>query len=337
MSTPRRAGRPIPRPTAVAPGVWSLPLPLAGSPIGYANAYALEHDDGVLLVDAGYPDASCWSALVDALALLGRPVADVTGVVLTHNHPDHVGLADRVRGASGAWVAINELDAPSRSPDAGETHLGRLETEFRLAGLPDETVSEFVEASRSYAAEGQRLSVDRFLSDGDLVSEHGLDLRVLWTPGHTRGHLCLHDERAGHLFGGDLLLTTGEIQLGLVVCPDDDPAGDLIASLEWVASLPISLVLPGHGDCFGDSAVRAAASIADVERRLGEVAAHVREHPGLTAWERCSIFPRDRDWERRSGMGRRFAVMQMMGWLRRLGAAGQARIDPGPPERTFPV
>ena len=298
------------------------------------NLYALEHDEGLVLVDAGYDDDTCWAALEAGLTLAGQAVEDVTGVILTHNHPDHVGLADRIRDRSGAWVAIHRLDALSDGQRLSGTFIEQLAAELQLAGVPTGTAAEYVEASRRLAKHSQQLRADRFLAPDEVLSEPGLDLRIVATPGHTRGHVCLLDERTGRLFGGDLLLAQGEVQLGLVVEPDDNPAGDLISSLERVASLPVSLVLPGHGDSFDDLSARSGAAITALKQRLDVVETHVRDHPGLSAWERCEHFDWGREWEQMRATSRRFAVMQMMAWLRCLAASGSVSLDPGPPERT---
>ena len=321
-----------PAPERVAVGVWSIPVPLSASPLGSVNLYAVEHDEGLVLVDAGYDDDTCWVALEAGLTLAGHVAEDVTGVFLTHNHPDHVGLADRIRGRSGAWVAINRLDALSDGSALGDVHrAARCGASARRCPRRDRRrVRRGLTPPRQAQPGASRRPL--FAPD-EVISEPRLDLRVVATPGHTRGHVCLLDERSGRLFGGDLLLAQGEVQLGLVVEPDDNPAGDLIASLERVASLPVSLVLPGHGDSFGDLGARSEAAIAALKGRLDVVEAHVRDHPGLTAWERCERFDWGRGWSR-CATSRRFAVMQMMAWLRCLAASGSVSLDPGPPERT---
>lgn len=334
MATSRSPSPPLPAPAEVADGVWAIPLPLPQSPMGSVYAYAAEHDDGILLVDAGYASDDCWTALEAGLAAAGRTPADITGMALTHNHPDHVGLAEQIQGVSGAWVAVHPLDALSPEQRRVGTFFEQIETELVLAGVPEETRAQMLVDTRRLATHSENLRADRYLEPGTLLAEGGLALRVLATPGHTRGHVCFHDEQRGILFGGDLLLRTGEIQLGVVATPDDDPAGQLLESLALVASLPPVLVLPGHGGVFEDAAERAQGATEALTGRISVAEAQVRAQPGITAWERCALLDWGRGWETMSGMSRRFAVMQMMGWLRRLTAAGRATLDPGPPERT---
>ena len=319
-------------PEEVLDGVWSIPIPLVGSPLASVTMYAVRHQNGILLVDAGYDHPECWAALVGGLALAGARPEDVTAVVLTHHHPDHVGLASRIREASGAWVAIHPLDALDEGRRTHGTFIEQLDTELRLAGVPDASRNEMVESSRQLAKHAHGLSADRMLADGDVIGEGGAELEVVSSPGHTRGHVCLLDRGRRLLFGGDLLLAAGEVQLGVVSTPEDDPVAELQGSLRRVSELDVDLLLPGHYDRIGDVAGRAAAVAAELETRLAKTADVIAALPGSTAWDVTEAFPWDRPWARQGTTARRFGVMQVMGWRRRLVSLGRAELEPGPPE-----
>jgi hypothetical protein len=94
----------------VRPGLWSLPLPTPESPLRYLLVYALELEHGLALVDAGAPGEECWVALTRGLISIGAGVGAVQAVLLTGPAADGVGLAPRIREASGAWVT--PLDRP---------------------------------------------------------------------------------------------------------------------------------------------------------------------------------------------------------------------------------
>ena len=92
-------------------GLWSIPVPMLG-PLRYVNVHAFALDGGGLgLIDAGWESEEGWTALTDGLAAIGGGVEDVRGLLVTHLHFDHLGLAERVRQASGAWVAMHPADA----------------------------------------------------------------------------------------------------------------------------------------------------------------------------------------------------------------------------------
>ena len=177
----------------LAPGAWRIPT-MGRSAI---NSFAFVDDDGsVTLVDCGIGKAP--PRIVAGLAAIGKQPADVTRIVLTHVHPDHVGGAASLAGLTGAPVAAHADDAgyaeKGRAPESDSRPLaGRLMN--RLAGGRFEPVPV-----------GQRLA------DGDVL-EVGGGLRVLHTPGHSPGHVSLLHEPTKLLITGDALFNVLGVRL----------------------------------------------------------------------------------------------------------------------------
>src|SRR3974390_40964 len=107
MSAPARPLSPLPPVERVRPGIWSVPVPIPSSSLRYVFVYVFETDAGPFIVDAGWNTDEAFAALSDGLDEAGSSIGDVQGVLVTHIHPDHYGLAGRVREASGAWVALH--------------------------------------------------------------------------------------------------------------------------------------------------------------------------------------------------------------------------------------
>ena len=95
----------------VRPGLWSIPVPIPDNPLRYVLVYAFELDNGVAIVDAGWNTEDAWTALNNGLDEAGGSINDVRAVLVTHIHPDHYGLAGRVREESGAWIGLHPDDA----------------------------------------------------------------------------------------------------------------------------------------------------------------------------------------------------------------------------------
>src|SRR6202046_3356526 len=95
----------------VRPGLWSIPVPIPNNPLRYVLVYAFELDGGAIaIVDAGWNTEDAWTALTSGLEEAGGSITDVRSVLVTHIHPDHYGLAGRVREESGAWVGLHPDD-----------------------------------------------------------------------------------------------------------------------------------------------------------------------------------------------------------------------------------
>lgn len=148
----------------------------------------------------------------------GRDI-EIRLIVATHGHADHVGALARVKAATGAEVAIHELD-------------GRMLADPGLSG------------AAMFGLGQEPVGADRLLREGDVVAVPGTDveLEVLHTPGHTRGSICLLGK--GVLFSGDCLFAGG---IGRVDLPGGDEEA-MAASLARLIRLDPGLVVyPGHG------------------------------------------------------------------------------------------
>jgi glyoxylase-like metal-dependent hydrolase (beta-lactamase superfamily II) len=275
-----------PDPEELGGGLWSVPVPIPGNPLAYTLVYVLESERGPVLIDAGWNHPDAWHALDAGLAAFGLAVADVYGVVVTHYHPDHAGLSGRVREESGAWVAMHRDDVTvvrafheMIARDGDRTwELGAL----RRAGADE---AELAQHRKRQRVDPPAIP-DRELSDGELVDLPGRKLRVVWTPGHSPGHICLHLEDADRIFTGDHVLPRITPHIGIYPydLPDVDPLSDFLSSLERVATIPASEVLPAHQYRFTGLADRAQAIIDHHEERLAEVTALLADGP-RTLWE----------------------------------------------------
>jgi glyoxylase-like metal-dependent hydrolase (beta-lactamase superfamily II) len=315
--------------------LWSVPVTFPGNPLGYTLVYALESERGLVLVDAGWHHEESWIALTGGLASLGLDVQDVYGVVVTHYHPDHAGLAGRVRDTSGAWIAMHHNDA-------------EIVRAFRAA-VRDEPDREWeVESLRRAGAGGDELVAirdplghvdppeepDRELADGDLVDLPGRKLRVIWTPGHSPGHICLHLEDGDRIFTGDHVLPRITPHIGLYPydLPDIDPLGDFLHSLVRMQDVGATHVLPAHQYRFTGLAGRAAEIVAHHEERLAELTALLSDHPA-TLWELSAGLTWRQPWPAMPVQARRMAAGEAAAHLRTLENRGIARAGGTEPLR----
>jgi glyoxylase-like metal-dependent hydrolase (beta-lactamase superfamily II) len=303
--------------------LWSIPVPIPNNPLRYVSAYVFAGRGGLTLIDTGWDTAEAWDALSKGLEGIGGSVADVRGVLVTHMHFDHIGLAGRVRQASGAWIALHEADrdvlarpdnrhAPSAA--AGRSHW------LHSLGAPDEATVVAPDALERFV---NIALPDRILVDGDLVDVPEWSLRAVHTPGHTPGHLCFADERTGLFFAGDHLLPRISPNISAERLGPPDPLGDFIHSLRAIRDRQVSEVLPAHEWRFKGLAVRVDQLISHHERRLVELLQAVRSHPGSVPWDLAGYLTWSRPWEQYGGHMRIFAVSETTAHLWHLVARGQ--------------
>lgn len=171
----------------IGEGIWRLRL------LGdYVNGFALREDDGsVTLIDTGLSRSG--PAVARGLAAIGATPQQVTRILVSHVHPDHVGALAEVQERTGASVSVHGDDAryleSGTTPPADPTvQLGRIMKRFTREGT-----QEFVP-----------VHPDHRLADGEVLDVGG-GLRVLHTPGHSPGHVSFVHERSRTLITGDAL------------------------------------------------------------------------------------------------------------------------------------
>jgi glyoxylase-like metal-dependent hydrolase (beta-lactamase superfamily II) len=331
-----RAGS-LPPVEHVRDGLWSIPVPIPDNPLRYVLVYALESLDGLVLVDAGWDDDISWQVLTDGLASIGARLTDIRAVLVTHFHADHLGLADRVRAASGAWVALHRLDAEAA------TRLGRdsdrlvrgLREHLSRHGMPESDIRDLV--VRSPLDRFARSPVpDVLLEHGETITVPGRSLRVVWTPGHTPGHTCFYEDDRRLMFTGDHVLPRITPQVAIFSASAGNPLRDFLHSLDRLDRYQVDEVLPAHEYRFRGLSGRLADIAAHHTQRLAEIHTAVRSAPGQTAWQLAAELTWSRPWERIDVFGRQLALGETLAHLVLLAERDEARAAGDEPQRWYP-
>src|ERR1700730_16295087 len=140
----------LPRVARARPGLWSIPVPLPNNPLRYVLVYLLELDAGVAVIDTGWSTEEAWTTLVAGMAIAGYTPADGQAILITHIHPDHYGLAGRLRERSASWVGRHLADAaliPARYGLGIDGLLANMDALLIDAGVPDEVRAALTAAS----------------------------------------------------------------------------------------------------------------------------------------------------------------------------------------------
>ena len=269
----------------IRPGLWSIPVPMPQSPLRYTLVYALVLPDGIALIDTGLDTDESWRALVEGIHATGHDIPDVRYVAITHLHPDHFGLVPRLLEHADVTLAMHRNDARflrfhsdeeiSREQDWATTQLAQLGAP---TDIPETGMHQFTRLPK-----GRTIDVE--LDDNQPLGLPGWDVKALWTPGHTPGHLCLLDETAGTVFTGDHLLPRISPNVSTSLFQPTDPLDAYLVSLAHTEHLPDVEALPSHEYRFRGLADRVTALLSHHEERFDEIAAAVAADPQITAWD----------------------------------------------------
>ncbi|MCF1707658.1 MBL fold metallo-hydrolase [Tabrizicola sp. J26] len=264
----------------VAEGIlWiRLPLPMA---LDHVNVFALADDDGWTLVDTGLDTRktrALWQRLLDG-PLAGRPVARV---IVTHHHPDHVGLAGwfQSQGAELWTTRTSWLYARMLVLDEQQTPSPQQLRFWRRAGMSDDEIARrMVERPFNFADCVAHMPVGFFgIEEGDVLTLADRHWLVLLGGGHAPDHITLWSESDGLILGGDQLLPGISANIGVYPTePEADPLSDWIESCKRFRPLAThdQLVLPGHKLPFTGLPLRLTQMIENHESALGRLHDHL--------------------------------------------------------------
>jgi glyoxylase-like metal-dependent hydrolase (beta-lactamase superfamily II) len=325
---------PLPPVEQVRPGLWSIPVPIPVNSLRYVLVYAFETDTGLYLVDVGWNTDDAYAALSAGIEQMGANVADVAGLLVTHIHPDHYGLAGRVREASGAWIALHPADAGlvhKRYEDPTDL-LARMRRSLVDWGAPADELDAMQNASMPALPFVLPALPDVLLEDGARPEVPGWDLQAIWTPGHSPGHLCFWEGRERLMLSGDHVLPRISPNVSYHPQAGPDPLGDFIRSLDKLSGYDASEVLPAHEHRFHDLPARIDALKLHHEHRLVEVVLAL-DAGHSTAWAIAQEMTWSRSWAELVGFARRAAVSEAVAHLHTLVHRGTVRVEAGEPMR----
>jgi glyoxylase-like metal-dependent hydrolase (beta-lactamase superfamily II) len=307
----------------VTSGVWSIPVPIPDSPLRYVLSYLIEHRSGFVMVDTGWDHPAGWQALAAGLESCAIPVTTVTAILITHVHPDHHGLSRLMREHSGAWIGMHEREDAFLAAHADwAATAGGMAIYLRWCGAPPEHLADLSGRRDSPMRRAPMVRTDRVIGHGDLIDLPGLALRAVWTPGHSPGHLCFHDETHGLLLTGDHVLPRITPNISSYDMTSS-PLDDYLQSLEALRGIDPGEVLPAHEYRFTDLDTRLDDLAAHHGERLAEALQVLKSaRAGLTSWQVATQVSWSRPWDQLASFQRQAAVGEVVAHLRHLELRG---------------
>jgi glyoxylase-like metal-dependent hydrolase (beta-lactamase superfamily II) len=312
----------------IASGIHRIKVPIPDNPLENLNCYLVEGWDGWVMIDAGWHTPETLDSLKSGLKGLGIGLTDIASIVITHIHPDHFGLAGKIKELSpGTKLIMHRLEADLiesryiKFPDLQD----EMEHFLLRHGVSRLNISS-LDRSSLPALEFVKVTYPEYtFYGGEIIRTGKYDLEVIWTPGHSIGHICLYEPQNQLLFAGDHIFPQITSAIGLHVQSGDNPLGDYLNSLHKIENLVVTKILPAHENIFTDLRGRIGEIKKHHQDRNNEILATILKKP-LTAYE---ISPQIKwnisSWNSLSPLHKRLAIMEAAAHLEYLRWEGKVQ------------
>ena len=304
----------------VAAGIYQVRLPLPFA-LNHVNCYLLRDAGGWTILDTGLNRPEIHAGWQAAFAALGIAPAQVTRIVVTHMHPDHIGLAGRLQQETGATVFLSPREwevatiAWVENRERGEYLAGYL----RQAGAPADVGAIVEGQQQKLRQQTLPMPVDvQMLRDGDTITMAGRRFHAIHAPGHADGQIIFHAPEDRLMLCGDQVLLRITPNIGFWPSTQADPLGRYLASLRALRRLDVATALPGHHGVITDWSGRIGELLHHHDERLE--AMYAAAAGGATALETSiAVF----NFDRFSPHEIRFAVAETLAHLEHLADSGR--------------
>jgi glyoxylase-like metal-dependent hydrolase (beta-lactamase superfamily II) len=277
----------------ITAGIYQLNVPIPNNPLGDLNAYLIRGTAGWLLVDTGWNCSEAFEAFQREVEEVGVSLQSITGIVVTHVHPDHYGLMGRIKRSCGARTAFHQraADVIGEIAKSTQERVVRVAQQLRECGMPEGEVAVVGGGFKAVRNTLHDLDLpDVVLQGGERITTGIFNFEVILTPGHAPGHICLYEPERKILLAGDHLLPKITPSVSMVPYFDDNPLGAYLDSLREVNKLDVDLVLPGHEEVFEGLQRRVSEIIAHHKDRLDHALKAIK-HEAKTAYNVAAEMP----------------------------------------------
>jgi len=306
--------------TRPAPGLHTITLPMPWE-LESVNVHLVDLDQGYLLVDSGIATEDCFEALESSLEEKRVKWTDIKTLCLTHLHPDHIGLSWKILELSGARLMMHRVEAEYLALVSRESRAPFFAEAMLKSGVPEELQGKMDRALRDIRRAFRPHAPDILLNGGEKIPIRGGTLEVVWTPGHSPGHVCLYSPEHRYLISGDHILEFITPNIGWH--PGTDMLADYLESLERLRPFAVDLVLPSHGGPFRGHVQRIQQTAEHHQARCNSIASHISREPRTANGLVEQVWPRTL-----SAFHHHFALFEILAHLEYMHRRGRVASEP---------
>jgi glyoxylase-like metal-dependent hydrolase (beta-lactamase superfamily II) len=294
--------------------IFTLKLPMQG-PLKYINTYLVKDNEEGILIDTGLPTQEDVITLTNYLKAHGYPNL----VVITHYHPDHMGLVRLFKDKSDILISDREFEYIAYL--VSEEYEKEMRQYLLANGFPEEFIQKMFKNRSRFNEIIDSVNFNT-VKDGDVVKFGQGQMRVLLTPGHTMGHICLAYDKV--VFCGDHILQDITPNVSLLRL-EDNPLKAYLESLDRIERLSVEQLYPAHGEPFKDVSKRVEEIKEHHKKRLEEIKniiSVLRRANGFDIASRISWYKK---WDELSTFDKQLAMGETLAHIKYLVEEGVIR------------
>ena len=263
--------------------------------VKFVCLYLFEIDDQKVLIDSGLNMGNWSKIFLSTLNDLGYNIQDIDYCLITHMHLDHIGLVRTLkRKNKKIKIIMNDITHQILQWETNDENLGELKQQAKEVanmmikyGLTDDYGKKIVQFFTFWPRYLRYQKPDMIVHDGDTILN---DLEIIWTPGHSFGHICVFNKEKKYLFSGDHILSRITPHIGNFIVPitlSEEYAGynfenilhHYLKSLDRIDELNAEIIFPAHQEIIFNPHERILAIKEHHRNRLSEISRVIKNNP----------------------------------------------------------
>ena len=263
--------------------------------VKFVSSYIFEIDNKTILIDAGLNSKSWIKIFLERLKDLKKTIADIDVCIITHSHIDHIGLMGVLRKKNpdakiymhNITQKILEWETDKSNLEDIEQQAIKLSHQFTRYGLSEDQRKRIVQFFTYWPKLRNYQKPDGVLHDGNIILKN---LEIIWTPGHSFGHICVFNRDKKHLFSGDHVLSRITPHIGNFMVPEfitkqynnynfSNVLDQYLQSLDRINDLNVRVIFPGHQEIIYNPQERINQIKDHHDKRLADISKVIKDKP----------------------------------------------------------
>jgi glyoxylase-like metal-dependent hydrolase (beta-lactamase superfamily II) len=263
--------------------------------VKFVCSYLFELAGQHILIDAGFNSPSWKKKFIQEIKNIGLNIEDINICIITHNHLDHIGLIKDFKHKNPDMKIVmhnitNKIlkwETDKSNKEDIEREAIRISIEMKNYGLSEEERVRIVQFFTYWPKLRNYQTPDEIVNDGDKLLD---DLEIIWTPGHSFGHICVFDNKSKYLFSGDHILSRITPHIGNFIIPDflaneyenynfNNVLDQYLQSLDRIDKLNPKIIFPAHQEIIYNPHERINAIKDHHTKRLNDISQVIKNNP----------------------------------------------------------